>query len=99
MLIIRHPEVRDILAGRERAVVDLVRTAYQLHDDGRSVLPHSSFLRMPSGPHDPEQRNRIIGLPAYLGGEVGAAGLKWIASFPGNPNLGLDRASAVIALN
>ena len=99
MLIIRHAEVRDILAGRERPVVDVVRAAYQSHDEGQSVLPHSSFLRLPPGPHDPEQRNRIICLPAYLGGRVGAAGVKWIASFPGNLNLGLDRASAVIVLN
>jgi len=99
MLIVRHREVQNILAGREGEVVDIVRVAYRLHDDGRTVLPHSTFLRLPSADGGSENRNRIIGLPAYLGGETGTAGLKWVASFPGNIERGIDRASAVIVLN
>ena len=99
MLIVRHHEVRDILAGREREVVDVVGAAYRRHDEGRSTLPQSTFLRLPAGPGDPDPRDRIICLPAYLGGEDAVAGVKWIASFPGNITRGLDRASAVIVLN
>ena len=45
MLIIRHQEVADLLAGREKEVLDLVADAYRRHDEGRSSLPQSVFLR------------------------------------------------------
>jgi ornithine cyclodeaminase len=94
VLIIGHAAVRQILAGRERDLIDEVRNAYLTHHEGRSVVPRSSFLRLPEHPRD-----RIIALPAYLGGEDPAAGIKWISSFPGNVAAGLDRASAVVVLN
>ena len=94
MRIIRGPEITKILAGREREVIDSVRQAYLLHDEEKTVLPHSSFLRWPG-----RAAGRIIALPAYLGGPEPVAGLKWISSFPSNHNLGLPRASAVIVLN
>ncbi|MEZ0090170.1 2,3-diaminopropionate biosynthesis protein SbnB [Streptacidiphilus sp. EB129] len=94
MLIIRHHEVQDILRGRETDIIELISATYRLHDEGKSSLPHSTFLRFPDAPAD-----RIIGLPAYLGGEKPTAGMKWIASFPGNIAAGVDRASAVVVLN
>jgi ornithine cyclodeaminase len=41
----------------------------------------------------------INALPAYLGNGFGVAGLKWIASYPGNVRRGFPRASAVLVLN
>jgi ornithine cyclodeaminase len=99
MLIIRHHEVRDLLSGREQDVVAAVRNAYLLHHAGKSTLPHSTFLRLPAAAGESETANRIIGLPGYLGGDVAIAGLKWIASFPGNFARGVERASAVLVLN
>lgn len=44
-------------------------------------------------------KNRIIAMPAFVGGDCNAAGLKWIASFPGNLERGLPRAHSVLVLN
>jgi ornithine cyclodeaminase len=94
MLIIRHFEVQQILDGRERELVELVADTYMRHDAGATALPHSTFLRFPG-----DDRNRIIGLPAHLGGAEPAAGIKWIASFPDNIRSGKARASAAVLTN
>ncbi|MFJ9343311.1 2,3-diaminopropionate biosynthesis protein SbnB [Streptomyces sp. NPDC101733] len=96
MLILRRTDVQETLAGRETEIIELVADAYRLHDEGATALPHSTFLRFPEEEH---ARDRIIGLPAYRGGSAPVAGMKWIASFPGNVAAGLERASASITLN
>ncbi|HYQ66191.1 2,3-diaminopropionate biosynthesis protein SbnB [Actinophytocola sp.] len=94
MLILGNEPVRSVLDGREEAVVELVRRCYLTHARGDTSLPHSVFLRFADQPRD-----RIIALPARVGGEQRIAGVKWIASFPGNVSAGVARASATIILN
>ncbi|MEU0092568.1 2,3-diaminopropionate biosynthesis protein SbnB [Kribbella sp. NPDC006257] len=94
MIILGHSDVHEILSGSEQQTLDVVAAAYRLHDEGQSAVPHSVFLRFPGNKSD-----RIIGLPAYAGGENPVAGMKWISSFPGNVQRGQQRASAAILLN
>jgi 2,3-diaminopropionate biosynthesis protein SbnB len=94
LTILSGDDVAEVLAGQELAVIDIVSRAYQAHSKGESSLPHSTFLLFPFNP-----ANRIIALPAYLGGDVNSAGVKWIASFPGNVKTGDDRVSAMLILN
>ncbi|MEU0175328.1 2,3-diaminopropionate biosynthesis protein SbnB [Streptomyces massasporeus] len=86
--------VAAVLAGRHRTVLDLVEQTYRAHGQGRTVNPHSHFLRFPERPEA-----RIIALPAAVSGARAANGIKWISSYPRNTEHGLARASAVLILN
>jgi ornithine cyclodeaminase len=86
--------VAEILASRRPQVIDRVRETYLLHHRSATINPDSYFLRFPDKP-----ANRVIALPAYLGGPVDRIGIKWISSFPDNLYAGLPRASAVLILN
>jgi len=92
--IINGKTVFDIVSRHRSDCVDIVRNAYMAHANGNSVNPHSYFLRFPEKPDC-----RIIALPAFLGDGFAVAGLKWIASYPGNVQRGFPRASAVLVLN
>jgi 2,3-diaminopropionate biosynthesis protein SbnB len=94
LLVLTGREVETVLTGRLAETLDAVADAYRAHGRGASSLPHSNFLRFPN-----DDLNRIISLPAYLGGPFHLAGMKWIASFPGNVAQGRARASAVLILN
>nr|WSX25013.1 2,3-diaminopropionate biosynthesis protein SbnB [Streptomyces tubercidicus] len=86
--------VCQVLHDKRGDVLGIVSSAYRAHESGDSVNPDSYFLRFPEKPD-----SRIIALPAYLGADVQLAGIKWIASFPGNTRRGAPRASAVLLLN
>jgi 2,3-diaminopropionate biosynthesis protein SbnB len=92
--VISGAQVQRVLRGQEREIVELIAATYRVHGVGDSVNPPSYFLRFPDRPSD-----RIIALPASIGGEVRVDGLKWISSFPGNVAAGIPRASAVLILN
>ncbi|WP_433275391.1 2,3-diaminopropionate biosynthesis protein SbnB [Pseudonocardia xinjiangensis] len=92
--VISGGQVQQALQGREKQIMEVVEATYRLHGAGDSVNPPSYFLRFPDRPAD-----RIIALPASIGGQVRVDGLKWISSFPGNVAAGIPRASAVLILN
>ncbi|MDQ3090274.1 MAG: 2,3-diaminopropionate biosynthesis protein SbnB [Actinomycetota bacterium] len=93
--VIAGTVVKDVLDDSAEQVVELVEDAYLRHDDGRTVNPDSYFLRFPDKPDA-----RIIALPACIELDPSpVAGIKWIASFPGNVAREIPRASAVLILN
>ncbi|MET1078333.1 MAG: 2,3-diaminopropionate biosynthesis protein SbnB [Pseudomonas sp.] len=87
-------QIEQWLDANPQRVFDLVRDIYLTHGAGRTVNPDSYFLRFPDS-----ERDRIIALPASIEDEQPIAGIKWIASFPGNIEQGLNRASALLILN
>ena len=87
-------EIVALLKDREAELIEVIRDAYAVYSTGDESLPHSSFLRFPDNDSD-----RIISLIGYLGGQFQVAGTKWIASFPGNIQKNIERASAALILN
>lgn len=55
--------------------------------------PIKPYLRYGDSP------NRIIAMPAFVGGDVNKSGIKWIASFPDNIKNNIPRAHSVVILN
>ena len=92
--VIPGGQVQQALEGRHKQITELVEATYRLHGAGESVNPPSYFLRFADRPAD-----RIIALPASIGGPHQVDGLKWVSSFPGNVAAGIPRASAVLILN
>jgi N-[(2S)-2-amino-2-carboxyethyl]-L-glutamate dehydrogenase len=94
LLILGAADVRAALDHREGAVIDAVEQAYLRHREGHTDLPHSTFLRFGA-----ERPDRIIALPGRIDDDEPIAGIKWIASFPGNVQRGMARASALLIVN
>lgn len=71
-----------------------IEDAVHVMDNGDYAQPVKPYLR-----YGGNAANRIIAMPAYVGGSIHAAGIKWIASFPGNLNTGMPRAHSLLVLN
>jgi len=91
--VVDGESIRYILMSNLSTIWRVIRDAYVAHEQGKTVNPHSVFLRFGD-----ESPNRIIALPAYVA-TAETAGIKWISSFPENIDAGLPRASAVLILN
>lgn len=75
------------------ALAESTEAAVHLIHSGDYVQPVKPYLRYKN------LHNRIIAMPAYAGGNVNTAGIKWISSFPDNIASGLPRAHSIIVLN
>lgn len=74
-------------------VIGVIRQAVTILDANDYAQPIKPYLRY----GDP--KNRIIAMPAYIGGDLQQAGIKWIASFPDNIHKNKLRAHSVTILN
>ncbi len=89
--------IQEILATSKREIMNIVRQSYLIHHHGHTENPNSYFLRFTDKPEA-----RIIALPAAINDQsnhLSVSGIKWIASYPRNIEVNLQRASAVILLN
>lgn len=73
--------------------IDVIETAVKSLDEGDYAQPIKPYLRYRN------PINRIIAMPAFVGGDIDLAGVKWIASFPGNIRNNIPRAHSVVVLN
>lgn len=62
----------------------------QLDDFAQPVKPYLRYGDI---------KNRIIAMPGFIGGDIQAAGIKWISSFPNNQTHNLPRAHSITILN
>jgi 2,3-diaminopropionate biosynthesis protein SbnB len=92
VLYLAREHLLDIGIGW-RECVSQIEKAVRLAAAQDCAYPIKPYLRY----KDPT--NRIIAMPAYVGGDVHRAGIKWIASFPNNPQKGLSRAHSVVVIN
>jgi 2,3-diaminopropionate biosynthesis protein SbnB len=72
---------------------DTIFKATEALNDKKYSQPVKPYLRYKN------PKNRIIAMPAYLGGNFEIAGIKWISSFPDNLEKNIKRAHSVIILN
>ncbi len=78
-----------------QTAMSAVEDAFILHHQGKVLLPHKTVLDM-----DEKVRGRCNAMPAYVGGNYDAFGIKWIAGFPQNPKkYGMPRATGFYILN
>lgn len=92
MLYIHEEDLLELGVSWPQTIL-VVREAIQLLESGQYHQPIKPYLRFNN------QENRIIAMPAYIGGKFVSAGIKWIASFPQNIRHGLPRAHSVTILN
>lgn len=92
MIYINERILRD-LGIRWDELINTIREATHSLKEKKISQPIKPYLRFNN------LTNRIIAMPAYVGGETNSAGIKWIASFPDNIKKSIKRAHAVLILN
>jgi N-[(2S)-2-amino-2-carboxyethyl]-L-glutamate dehydrogenase len=83
----------ELLGIDWKKVIEVIDDAVRAMNANDFAQPVKPYLRYG------DLSNRIIAMPAYLGGNFFASGIKWIASFPSNLNKGLPRAHSITILN
>ena len=90
-------DVASVGGNSSALYMQAVEEGFRLHAQHDYAQPLKPYLRNPNSTHIAD---RIIAMPAWIGGSDPIAGLKWIGSKHDNPSArSLERASAVIVLN
>ncbi|HEY9692402.1 MAG TPA: 2,3-diaminopropionate biosynthesis protein SbnB [Oculatellaceae cyanobacterium] len=98
ILYLSSSDIKQLDGASSQLYLEAVKQALILHANSQIVQPLKPYLRWRGD--DNHIADRIIAMPAYLGGENPIAGLKWVGSKHDNPrSRSLERASALIVLN
>ncbi len=98
LLYLSRGDIERLGGGSSELYMQALRQAFIQHAQGKVVQPLKPYLRANDGTG--HIADRIIAMPAYLGGEEPVAGIKWVGSKHDNPaRYGWERASALIILN
>jgi SAM-dependent methyltransferase len=80
--------------------MDAIERAFRVKAGGGVTMPPKVMITWSDEPGTEELHGRIMAMPAYVGGDLDVAGLKWIPSVPDNPRVrGLPRANALVLLS
>ncbi len=98
LLYMNRSDIVSVGGASSHLYMEALRDAFIQHAQGNFVQPLKPYLRVRAG--EGHIADRIIAMPAYIGGADPVAGLKWVGSKHDNPaRRGLERASALIILN
>ena len=92
MFYLDEQSIQEIGVDWEK-LVDVIEEAAKCLGQEDFAQPIKPYLRYR------DLKNRIIAMPAFIGGNFDMAGIKWIASFPDNIHKGIPRAHSVVILN
>ncbi|WP_053368857.1 2,3-diaminopropionate biosynthesis protein SbnB [Bacillus sp. FJAT-27245] len=98
MLYLSKNDIAKVGGDHSDLYVEALTDALCLHGKKDFVQPLKPYLRA-SG-KEGHIADRIIAMPAYVGGDDPVSGIKWIGSKHDNPTVrGIERASGLIILN
>jgi len=98
ILYLSHNDVIKCQAASLEMILGIIKHVFICHYNKDFILPHKVVLRW-GGLETENTLGRINSMPAFIGGDIRALGLKWIGSFPLNRQKGIPRATAIIILN
>lgn len=88
-LLLTRQDVEKLLPMSE--AMDAVEEAFRQHALGNVVMPLRTTIRVHGGVN--------LGMPAYIGGDMDALGLKVVSVYGSNPAQGLPAVIATVLLN
>jgi ornithine cyclodeaminase len=98
LLYLKRGDIERLGGASSELYMQALQQAFIRHAQGKVVQPLKPYLRANDG--SGHIADRIIAMPAYIGGEAPIAGIKWVGSKHDNPaRYGWERASALIILN
>ncbi|NDI35415.1 2,3-diaminopropionate biosynthesis protein SbnB [Chengkuizengella sediminis] len=92
MIVLNEKDINLLGIHWETLIKNIEKTVQciQSNDFSQPIKPYLRYKNL---------KNRIIAMPAFVGGEIQMAGIKWIASFPENITKDIPRAHSVVILN